>query len=172
MKPLKNLLQNPRILKALFNLYPPYLGTGIRVRTISADFSEIVVEMPLRWYNRNYVGTHFGGSLYAMTDPFFMVMLMHLLGPDYIVWDKSSSIEFVSPGKRRMTARFHLDNHTLRQIREKTANGEKFLPVYEVAVTDPAGNVVARVRKELYIRRKPSRCWNRPQIECHRLQNG
>ena len=75
--------------KRKLNLYPPYWGTGIFVKKISPDFREIIVQMKMTWYNRNYVNTHFGGSLYSMTDPFFMLMLMQILGKEYIVWDKA-----------------------------------------------------------------------------------
>lgn len=92
------LARKARFLRWALNFYPPYLGAGVRVRHISADLRLVRVKMVLRWYNRNYVGTQFGGSLYSMVDPFFVLMLMENLGPDYIVWDKAANIEFVSPG--------------------------------------------------------------------------
>ncbi|RMD74179.1 MAG: DUF4442 domain-containing protein, partial [Bacteroidetes bacterium] len=105
---LRKLKRDPRWLKWGLNLYPPFLGAGIRVRTISADYRRAVVEMPLRWYNRNYVGTHFGGSLYSMTDPLYMLMLMNVLGPDYIVWDQAATIVFRRPGRSTVRAEFEL----------------------------------------------------------------
>ncbi len=69
-----------RTLRFAMNLWPPFVGAGIRVRHIAPDFRSVTVDMRLRWTNRNYVGTHFGGSLYAMVDPFLMVMLLHNLG--------------------------------------------------------------------------------------------
>jgi hypothetical protein len=86
---------NSWLFKRLINLYPPYWGTGIRVTRLAGDYSHLRVEMPLRFYNRNYVGTHFGGSLYAMVDPFYMLMLIQILGPDYLVWDRSAGIDFI-----------------------------------------------------------------------------
>ncbi len=65
---------------SLMNVWPPFVGAGIRVRHIAPDFRSVTVDMRLRWSNRNYVGTHFGGSLYAMADPFLMVMLLHNSG--------------------------------------------------------------------------------------------
>jgi acyl-coenzyme A thioesterase PaaI-like protein len=141
--------------KWLVNVYPPFLGAGIRVRSVSPDFRKIEVEMPLRWYNRNYVGTHFGGSLYSMVDPFYMVMLMHVLGPDYIVWDKAAAIEFFKPGTGTMRAGFHLTEADLESIYANTAEGRKYLPEFSVEIVDAKGELVARVRKTLYIRRKP-----------------
>jgi acyl-coenzyme A thioesterase PaaI-like protein len=101
-------LQSPPALKLLFNAYPPYLMTGITVREIASDWRRVVVRMGLHWYNRNYFGTHFGASLYAMTDPFYAIMLSRNIGPDYIVWDRAAQIEFLRPGRGRVTAEFTL----------------------------------------------------------------
>lgn len=145
---------NHRMFRWLLNLYPPYLGAGIRVRRVSPDFREIVVEMPLRFFNRNYVGTHFGGSLYAMVDPFYMLMLIKNLGPDYIVWDKAATIDFVKPGKGTVRAHFRLEEKVLQEIKERVQDGGKFLPTFTVEVRDTQGEVVARVEKVLYVRKK------------------
>ncbi|RMG59749.1 MAG: DUF4442 domain-containing protein [Deltaproteobacteria bacterium] len=147
-------MPSPRFFRWMLNLYPPYLGAGVRVRRVSDDYREIEVEMPLRFYNRNYVGTHFGGSLYSMVDPFYMLMLIKNLGPDYIVWDKAASIEFVKPGRGKVRARFSLDEETIRDIREKVEGGGKYLPTFHVDVVDEEGDVVARVEKVLYVRKK------------------
>ena len=146
-----------RLFRWLFNWYPPYIGAGVRVKHLSPDFRRIDVEMKLRWTNRNYVGTHFGGSLYSMTDPFYMIMLMKNLGPDYIVWDKSACITFVKPGKGTMSVRFELTEEQIQEAIEKTNDGSKYEPTWTVNVTDSQGDVVARVEKTLYVRRKKDR---------------
>ena len=125
------------------------------MREISPDFRRVRVRMGLGWYNRNYVRTQFGGSLYSMTDPFFMLMLMQLLGRDYIVWDKAASIDFISPGKGPVHAEFRIDDELLAQIRQHTADGDKYLPELRVEVRDDEGTLVAIVHKTLYIRLKP-----------------
>ena len=137
--------------------WPPFLGAGIRVRSLSDDFREATVELKLGRLNRNAVGTHFGGSLYAMTDPFFMIMLLHNLGDDYLVWDKSGSIEYVAPGRGTVEAHFHLTGERIAEIRAQAAAGEKVLPEFVIDVKDEAGTMVARVRKILYVRLKPKR---------------
>lgn len=144
----------PWLLKVGMNLWPPFLGAGIRVKRIAADFREVVVEMPLRPYNRNYFGTHFGGSLYAMTDPFFALMVLHNLPANYLVWDKAASIEFVAPGRSRMRAVFRLTQDDLDTILKMTAAGDKHLHLFRVDVTDAEGLVVARVEKIVYVRKK------------------
>ena len=137
--------------------WPPFLGAGIRVRSLSDDFREATVELKLGRLNRNAVGTHFGGSLYAMTDPFFMIMLLHNLGDDYLVWDKSGSIEYVAPGRGIVRAQFQLTEERIADIRAQAAAGEKVLPEFVIDVKDEAGTMVARVRKILYVRLKPKR---------------
>lgn len=137
------------------NLWPPFLGAGIHVRSISADWSEAVVELRARWLNRNYVGTHFGGSLFAMTDPFFALLLMHRLGAQYLVWDQAAGIDFVAPGRGTVSARFHLPEERVAAIRAEAAGGAKVLPEFEAEIRDREGALVASVHKTLYVRLKP-----------------
>lgn len=142
-------------LRRILNIYGPYLGAGVKVEYLAKDFREARVSMKLRWYNRNYVGTHFGGSLFSMIDPFYMLLVMNNLGRDYIVWDAEASIKFVSPGRGVVKAQFLITDEMLADIKANTANGEKYLPTYEVVIKDEQGNLVAKVEKKLYIRRKP-----------------
>lgn len=158
MSPLQRLaarLGTARFLR-LMSLYPPFLGAGVRVRSVAPDLGRIEVELALTRWNRNYVGTHFGGSLYAMCDPFFMLMLMERLGPGYVVWDRAAAIEFLRPGRGVVRATFAIDPARVEEIRAAAAGGEKVLPRFEVAVVDAGGQVVARVEKTLYVRRRPA----------------
>ena len=143
-----------RNLRRLLNCWPPFLFAGIRVRAIADDFRYARVELGLHWYNRNFVGTHFGGSLFAMTDPFWMLLTMNALGPDYIVWDQAGAIEFLAPGRGKVSVEFRLDDAVLEELRAATADGEKALRWFETDVRAADGSVVARVRKQLYVRRK------------------
>jgi len=136
------------------NLWPPFFASGIGVLEISDDWHYARVVLRKRWYNRNYVGTHFGGSLFAMTDPFWMVLVLNCLGQDYIVWDKSAEIEFVAPGKETVFAQFRIENTVLDEIRAATQNGDKYLRWFETEVKTENGQLIARVRKQLYVRRK------------------
>jgi acyl-coenzyme A thioesterase PaaI-like protein len=145
---------SPTWMRRLFNLYPPMRCAGIRVTAIADDWRHLRVQMPLRWYNRNYVGTHFGGSLYAMTDPFLMIMAMKNLGPEYVVRDKAAEIEYISPGRGTVAAEFHLSEDDLQAMRNETADGGKYLPWFVVEVRDREERLVARVRKQLYVRRR------------------
>ena len=141
-------------IKHMLNIYPPYLGTGISVKTIAPDYKYLRVQMKLYWYNRNYVRTHFGGSLYAMTDPFFMLMLIKILGKDYVVWDQAAEIKFIKPGRGTVSAEFKITDGAVEEIIAQTAGGEKYFHDFEVLINDEQGGRIARVTKKLYIRRK------------------
>ncbi len=145
-----------RLLRWKFNLFPAYRGTGARVTYIAADFREVRVRLPLSWRSRNYVGTIFGGSLYGAVDPIYMIMLIRLLGPEYVVWDKSAEIRFLKPGRSTLHATFTIDDEELEAIRQATEEG----PVdrtYNIELVDDASVSHAAVTKTIYIRRKSSR---------------
>ena len=146
--------KRPDHLRRWINFWPPFLGAGIRVVYIAPDMKAIDVEMRLRWWNANYVNTHFGGSLYAMGDPFYMLMLMANLGRDYIVWDKSGSIRYRKPGKGTVRAEFRLTDAQLDDIREKLNTLPKYEPIFKIEIKDEKGTVIAEVEKLLHIRKK------------------
>lgn len=148
---------SPARFRTVMNLWPVYWGTGISVAEVSPDFRRVVVQMKKRFYNSNAFGTHFGGSLYAMCDPFYVLQLVPLLGPDYLIWDKAAGIDFLRPGRGTVTARFEWNEEQLAEIRARTADGSKFEPVRTVEICDARGEVVARVHKTLYVRRKKPR---------------
>ncbi|MGC1961159.1 MAG: DUF4442 domain-containing protein [Candidatus Sulfotelmatobacter sp.] len=141
-------------LRRWINFWPPFLGMGIRIRRIAPDMRAVDVEMKLHFWNANYVGTHFGGSLFAMTDPFYMLMLMANLGSDYIVWDKAATIRYKKPGRGTVRAQFRLSDSQIDDIREKLKMLPKYEPVFTVEVKDEAGVVIAEVEKVLHIRKK------------------
>ena len=142
---------------ALVNLYPPYLGAGVRVTRVAEDFHAIDVRMRLHRWNRNYVGTHFGGSLFSMVDPFHMLMLMELLGRDYVVWDKAATIRFRRPGRGTVHAHLEIRQEEVAAIRAAADAGEKVEPTFSVAVVDGGGGVVAEIEKLLSVRRRRPR---------------
>lgn len=142
-----------KMLFKMFNFYPPFIGAGIRVK-ISKDVKTVDVSMRLTFWNRNYVKTHFGGSLYSMCDPFYFFLLMENLGREYIVWDKGASIVFRKPGKGRVHARFHIAEERYNEIRETAESGESVNPEFRADVIDDNGDIVASVEKILYIKKK------------------
>ena len=148
---------NASRLRRLMNWWPPFLFSGIRVTSVSDDFRGVDVELRQHWYNRNYVGSHFGGSLFAMTDPFWMIMVLRNLGTDYLVWDQAAEIVFVKPGRGTVRCGFRLESDVLDEIRLATANGDKYRHWFAMDVIDGDGGIVARVRKQVYVRRKPGK---------------
>jgi acyl-coenzyme A thioesterase PaaI-like protein len=147
----------PARLRLAMNVYPPLLFAGIRITELSHDWRRAAVRLRLTRWNRNYVGTQFGGSLFAMTDPFWMLLMMNRLGSDYIVWDVAAQIDFVSPGRGDVFATFVLDDERVAAFKAATDAQPKHLDWFDVDVTDADGKVVARVRKQLYARRKDAR---------------
>ena len=143
-----------KLFKLLFNFYPPYLFTGIKIAHISQDYRQITVTMKLHFYNKNYVGTHFGGSLFSMTDPFIMLMLIKNLGSDYLVWDQKSCIKFLKPGRGTVKAEFNITEELLNEIKENTKDRKKYFPQFETNIIDEKGIVVAKVTKTIYVKRK------------------
>lgn len=143
---------SPTALRRIFRIWPPFIGAGVRVAEISDDWHYVRVELRLTRLNRNFVGTHFGGSLYAMTDPFPMIPLIRVLGPDYHVWDQTGEVEYLKPGRGRVTAEIRLDPHRIQRLREEAKDGSKLLPEFTIEVKDDDGVLVARVRKKIYVR--------------------
>ena len=144
------------VLKHGMNLWPPFWGAGIHVDEISSDYRRAKVSLKLKLLNRNIVGVHFGGSLFAMTDPFFMLMFSQNLGKEYIIWDRAANIEFLKPGKSEVFAQFQITQQQIDEIRQEAMAGEKILKDYSVDIQNRQGEIIARVTKTLYIRKKQS----------------
>ena len=155
MKILNHLFKSPVRAKFILNwLWPAWWFTGIKVTHISADYRRISVRMALRFYNRNYVGTQFGGNLFAMTDPFYMLMLLQNLPKKYIIWDKSGHIDFIAPGRGSVHAHFTLTEEELIDIQQKSEHQHSVNIPFTVAVKDAQDTLIARVTKTIYIRKK------------------
>lgn len=138
----------------LFNFYPPYLGAGIRIKEIAPDLSYFRSEMNLRFYNRNYVGVHFGGSLYSMCDPFFMLILLEKLGSDYIVWDKAGNMIFVKPGMGKVIAEFRISDSEIQRIKDEIEVKKKGDYLFTTEVKSEEGEIIAKLEKTVYIRKR------------------
>jgi hypothetical protein len=141
-------------LRWLFNIFPAYRGTGAKVLYVADDFREVRIRLPLSWRTRNAVRTIFGGSMYGSVDPFYMIMLMKLLGPDYVVWDKAATIRFRRPGRSTLFATFRIEEAEVEAIRAATAAGEAIDRIYNVDLVDRGGVVHASVEKVVYVKRK------------------
>jgi acyl-coenzyme A thioesterase PaaI-like protein len=135
-------------------IYGPYIGTGITFKKISPDFKSVEVQMKMRWYNVNYFGSHFGGSLFSMTDPCFAMMVARCLGHEYVVWDKASSIEYKKPGYGTVTAKFAITDEEVAAIKHEADTHDKYIFDRSVDITDQEGATVATVIKSIYVRKR------------------
>ncbi len=147
----------PTRLKQLMWLWPPYLGAGVRIEEAAEDGTSLTIRHTLRPWTKNAVGTVFGGTMQAMTDPFFMLLAMHQLGSDYVVWDTAGQIEFVKPGRGTIRAVIEMPTEMVEQMRAATADGSKFEHRFSTDIVDESGDVVAHVRRKLYVRKKKGR---------------
>ncbi len=164
----------PAVFRRGINLWPPFVGAGIRVTRVAADYREIDVALRLGLFNRNYFGTQFGGSMFAMTDPFFALMMLQNLGPGYVVWDKAAAIRYLRPARGDVFARFRLPAAAIARARRATAHGAKHEPTFRVAIVDRDGTTVADVAKTLYVRRRaapPAAAPARPTARTRRTRD-
>lgn len=137
-----------------FNFFPAYRGTGGKIIYIADDWHEIQVKLPLNWRTRNYVGTIYGGSIYASIDPIYMLMLIKILGPEYIVWDKAAKIGFKRPGRETLFAEFRLSREEIEEIRLLAENAKSIDRIYNLELKDKRGVPHALIEKTLYISKK------------------
>ena len=105
------------VTKFIFNRWRPFWGACIHIDRIAPDFRTVEVSLKLRWYNQNYVGVHFGGSIFVITDAFYMLMLARNLGKNYIVWDKAARIEYKKPGRGTIKAKLTLSRTGISEMR-------------------------------------------------------
>jgi acyl-coenzyme A thioesterase PaaI-like protein len=140
-----------RFRRFYFNFFPAYRRTGARITYIQSDYHEIHIKLGLNWKTRNYVGTIFGGSMFAAADPIYMVMLINILGTDYIIWDKSGEIRFVRPGTGTLTARFKLEKQQIEQIRQEVDDKKEGVFDFGVDFVNKEGKVTSRVTKKIYV---------------------
>ena len=150
--PVKLGTARPDMIRRFMNIWPPFAFTGIRITRMEPY--RVSVRLRAHWWNRNVAGVHFGGSLFAMTDPFWMMLLLQHLGKDHVVWDKAAEVEFVKPGTGEVRAEFVLEPDDVGRLRKLASGGDKVLEWFSVDIIDGSGSVVARVRKQVYVRRR------------------
>ena len=144
-----------RAYRWLFNWFPAYRGTGGRVTYIAGDWREIRIRIPMSWRTRNYVGTIFGGSMYGAVDPMYMFMLIKILGPSYVVWDKAASIRFRRPGREQLYATFRISADEIADIRARVASDVgKTETEFTLDLVSGAGEIHASVTKLVSIRKR------------------
>jgi hypothetical protein len=146
-----------RALRLMFNLFPCYRRTGVKVMYISPDFHEVRIKLPLNWKTRGYNGTTFGGSMYACIDPAYMTMISWKLGKHYVAWDKAATIEFRKPARGTLFSTFKLSEGEIDSIRAELETKEKVERIYDIELKDGSGVVHAFFTKTIQIRKRKPR---------------
>jgi len=144
----------PTTIVKLISYWPPLFFSGISVREFDLEKCYVRARLKTRFFNKNYFGTHYGGSLYSLCDPFFAFIFLHHLGKDFIIWDKAAKIDFIAATKDPVYAYFSISKEEIARVRKEAQKKSKVEPVYQVDITDIEGKIIARVEKTLYIRKK------------------
>jgi acyl-coenzyme A thioesterase PaaI-like protein len=147
----------PHTVLKIIKFWPPLFASGISVESMNDDLTIVTVQMKQYFYNTNYVGSHYGGSIFSMTDPFYMFMLLHHLKEDHVIWDQSASIDFIKPAKGTIRATFTLNQNTIEEIKKKCLERFNYKPEFEVNIYNEENQIVAKVKKTLYVRRKDAK---------------
>ncbi|WP_240475165.1 DUF4442 domain-containing protein [Neotamlana sedimentorum] len=154
LKVLQKIFKSNTILKTGFNLNIPYRRSSGRVCFVSDDLQTIKIKIPLTYKNKNYIGTMFGGSMFAATDPIYMMQLITILGNNYVVWDKAGSIQFKRPVTKTVFANFIITNEFLKQIENDINKYNEKDYCLKVNLTDKDGVTYAEVERVIYIASK------------------
>ncbi len=152
----RKLCRNAASLRTVINFWPPLFFSGIQIMELSDDYRYMKARLRNWPLTRNLHGAQFGGSLFAMTDAAYSLMLNGLMSKRYYVWDKSSHIDFIKPGRGEVYIECTISSEQLAEIEEKTRNGDKYFPEFEVRIYDQAGETVAIAKRVIYVRLKPS----------------
>ena len=143
-----------RLHRTVFNFFPAFWSTGAKVTYLAADYKEVHLKLPLSWRTRNYVGTIFGGSMFASTDVLYFLLVLKNIGNDHIIWDKASSIRFKKPGKGILYAKAVISDEEIETIKKELQNTDKIVRDYHLDLIDEAGDVCASIEKTIHIRNK------------------
>ncbi len=144
----------PLLIRIGFNLHPAYRRTGGRVDSVSPDLTTIRVRLPLNRATRNLVGSIFGGSLFAVTDgphPFLLIMA---LGRDYVIWDKSASIQYKRPGRTTLYGDCTVTAEEITEVKDILTRQPEVNRVYRVELKDANGIVHSVIERTVYIANK------------------
>ena len=150
-KLLTTLFKPSTIYKYFFNISPLYIRTTGNIKYVSDDVHKIIVEIPLTYNNRNYSGTMFGGSILSATDPIYMLQLIHILGTNYIVWDKSAYVDYIRPINKKAIAVFEFQKEEIEKIKEMVKNDKEIVIKKQMNITNSEGQIFCYLEKKIYI---------------------
>lgn len=140
-----------RTMRWAFNFWPCIWCTGSRVTFIASDFRELHVQLKLNLRTRNRVGTVFGGSIYSSVDPYFMLLLMEVLGKNFVVWDKAASVKFVRPIIGTVKCKFEISEETIEEIKRQIDDRGEYTFDLPLIYVDDSDKVFATFNKSIYV---------------------
>ncbi|MBO6605454.1 PaaI family thioesterase [Psychroserpens sp.] len=139
------------IYKYGFNWSPMYRRTTAKIIEVSEDLHKVVITLKLNWKNRNYAGSIFGGSMLSATDPIYMIMLIQILGNDYVVWDKAVEATYRRPAKDQIFGKFEFSKDEISKLKEDVLTYKEVTLEKTMHLVDKNDKVVASFNKTLYI---------------------
>ena len=142
------------LFKTMFNISPMYRRSCGKITFVSDDLHVVKVKIPLTYKNKNYVGSMFGGSLFAATDPIYMIQLMQILGKEYVVWDKATEIRFKKPAYSHAFVTFEFNSEEIEQIIEKVKHEKEVDWVKNLKITNGKETIFTELNKTIYISSK------------------
>ncbi|RKF03038.1 acyl-coenzyme A thioesterase PaaI-like protein [Tenacibaculum lutimaris] len=149
---LSKFFKKSTIFKYGFNLSPMYKRSTGKIIYVSDDLLNVKVKIPVSYKNKNYVGSIFGGSLFSATDPIYMIQLINILGNDYVVWDKSSSIKFIKPVYEDGFIDFIFSTDEIEEIKKRVEVEKKIDLIKELEiVSKDKSTVFTKIDKTIYI---------------------
>lgn len=143
-----------QIYKYGFNWSPMFRRSTGKVIEVSEDLHYVKIKIPISWKNRNFVGSIFGGSMLSATDPIYMIQLIRILGDDYVVWDKSATINYKRPGKETIYCEFIFSSEDITNIKKDVAAKGEIDIVKTPNIVDKNGVVIAELSKTIYVAEK------------------
>lgn len=128
-----------------------YRRTTAKLIDVSDDLHKVVITLRLNWKNKNYVGSIFGGSMLAATDPIYLIQLIQILGDDYVVWDKAVTARYKRPAKSRIYGTFLFSEEEIKDIKNKIAESHEIDITKTMNLIDEKQQIIATFSKTLYI---------------------
>ena len=128
-----------------------YRRTTAKLIDVSDDLHKVVITLRLNWKNKNYVGSIFGGSMLAATDPIYLIQLIQILGDNYVVWDKAVTARYKRPAKSRIYGTFLFSKKEIKDIKNKIAESHEIDITKTMNLIDEKQQIIATFSKTLYI---------------------
>ena len=144
--------EKPDRMRRMMNLWPPLLFSGIKMTSVSQDWSRSRIVLNLRWWNANMHGAAFGGTLFSMTDVLFGTLIARRLGTKYEAWTRTGTFQFLKPGRSGAYMDVELTPELIDWI-TTTVDEDGYCNVpYTSVIYNKDGSVVGIGQQDLHVR--------------------